>query len=298
VLSLLAAQPAPGLLISVAEHAGWLTPEAPRFAQVAFDGTAVPFALNQLQGGLFEAGANTFTCTPTTCDLRDPPAARSGFAAVLSGIENVVFVIGGQLTSNVPANDVWMFSLRFSSWSRLLVHAGSFGVVMAATYRPEDRSLYVIDEVKTGPDAATRLVRISVGTGDVTVLGSWDVDAKRDAIFVSNAPQGDLLVTASRSKKTRWKAFRVHLDGDNSPHVVVAHAGGRGAIALPPTLSDRGLTVPVFCPLPVASPQTHHDDGDDDGKDDGQVSCSGARNLFVPASRMHFEKHPEEGDAL
>jgi len=73
------------------------------------------------------------------------------------------------------------------------------------------------------------------------------------------------------------------------PFTVVGYAGGRGPVALDPTLTDRGLTVPMACP-PAGIVYSHSSDGCDD--DDGGRDCTGVRSAFVPASRVHPQPCP------
>ena len=210
-----------------------------------------------------------------------------------------MFVLGGQLaSSNQTADDVWFYSLRLETWLRMPVVAGSFGKVLAATYRPDDRGLYVLDAVAGGWGTTRRLVRVDVGTSKVEMLGAWPKKSSLDLLYLSNAPQGDLLVSASSAKEHRWTALRVRVGASGARRRSSRQVTARVSLTLVPTLTDRGLTVPVKCDPPEAAHgagshgEGHHDDDGDD------AVCVGVRNLFVPASDHHDAPQPSDGDDL
>jgi hypothetical protein len=280
-----------GVDLPAAESSAWLTPEAPRLARISSDGTSVTFALAQAGAFLVPVGtANGFL---------DPPAPRSGFSAVLSGSDNAVYVVGGKLASTAPAGDVWRFGLAEHRWIQLPLPSDAFGNVLAATYRPDDRSLYLLDVVPDGKHDVARLLRIDVGTSIRTVLGSWRRHADR-TVFLGNASRGDLLVASSSATHERWRALRLSLGKDGHSLVTLAEAHGRGVIALRPTLTDRGLTVPVDCSSLKPKHSEGDDEDDDDDDDEGAKAppCTGIRSVFVRAGRLAFEPDHDIGDLL
>jgi hypothetical protein len=277
-----------GVSLPAAESSAWLTREAPRLAGISADGTSVTFALAQQGAFLVRAG--------TANDFLDPPAPRSGFAAVLSGSDAAVYVIGGQLASSAPAGDVWRFGIAEHRWAKLPLADGVFGTVVTATYRPDDRSLYLVDEIPDGKHTKARLLRIDVGTSAVSVLGSWKRHAER-TVFLGNASRGDLLLASSSPAHEHWRALRVSLGRDGHSLLTLAEARGRGTIALRPTLTDRGLTVPVDCSSLKQSEGEDDDDGDDD-ESSTTPTCTGIRNVFVRAGRLHLKPEHDIEDVL
>jgi hypothetical protein len=57
-------------------------------------------------------------------------------------------------------------------------------------------------------------------------------------------------------------------------------------IALRPTLTERGFTVPIACSAPSTHPGHEEADDEDDGDDGAGSTCVGVRNVFVPASKL------------
>ena len=131
------------------------------------------------------------------------PPARQQFGLVLSATRRSVFVIGGlDASTNKLMKDVWRYDHQLRRWSKLPVEIEPERV-MAATYRAQDRCLYVIDRHRKGWCPRARLLRIHTDTGATKVLGRWPKAPLVDRVFLSNGPDGELIIVGSSSWRHR-----------------------------------------------------------------------------------------------
>ncbi len=230
-------------LIQSSEPAGALRGSS-LLASLSADGATV-FAAAELRGG-------------QALSLRDPAAmelralrttpAREGHGAVLSANQRTLFVVGGRERSGSGP----------SRWtSTVLIHDLLGGVserelsgaqprtVLAATYRAEDRALYLLDE-RGGFFKTRRLLRIDTRTWRSEALGEWPKLGLFDHLWLGSAEGGLLLVTASSERRGQ------HLVAALVPEAqglrVEWTQAGRGALEHAASYSarpGRGLTLPV-----------------------------------------------------
>jgi hypothetical protein len=257
----------------VAEAGSWLDEAAPRLVSVTSDGTAVHAAIGFADGALFQvASASSIrqggdlphVSVATTAGGVAPPS-RSGFGVVLSGYEGAVFVVGGTLSSGSPAGDAWWFDLQSGQWFQLGLSGTLPGTVLGATYRAADRSLYVVDVVPVdthahgplaglvgviegllGQDRAhvARLLRISLDDMSSTVLQQTYRHPAMDSAWISVGPSGELVVVASSAQARRYTGMVLQVNDDGSI-ARLASIRGSGVVALEPSLTANGLTVPI-----------------------------------------------------
>jgi hypothetical protein len=177
------------------------------------------------------------------------PAPRTEFGAVLSSTEQAVFIVGGVDGAGVPLGDAWLFGVRAARWVRLPMLDPAPGRVLAATYRPNDRSLYLIERVEPqgpwGHDKRARLVRIDLRTRASSTLGEYKRKKDYDRIYLSNGPSGELVVLGSSESKKRYTGVRMSI-GAHGGLSVVGALKGQGVVARRPTLTERGLTLPLL----------------------------------------------------
>jgi hypothetical protein len=62
-------------------------------------------------------------------------------------------------------------------------------------------------------------------------------------VFLSNAPRGELLVVGSSSQNKHYRGVLVRIAGASLS--VQRAIKGKGIVLLSPTLTDKGLTVPI-----------------------------------------------------
>lgn len=136
-------------------------------------------------------------------------------------------MVGGRLTTNALAEDLWQYNPANGLWIRLPVLGPKPQTVLASTYRPSDRSLFVVDEVKTRFTRAARILQIDLTTHQSRVLGAWPRHAFIDAVFVSVGPDGEIVLAGSSSSMNRYLGIvlRTDLRGLLIPKGGVARGG-------------------------------------------------------------------------
>ncbi len=257
--------------VAEAEPHGWAVAEPVELVSLNASGTEVQSAIGRVGNTLtdhlaeFERGGEVTALadgsTIASSATASPTVGRTFFGAVLSSSARVVFVVGGTRDDDqTQPGSILRFSLRDRSWMELAVRGpGQPGNVLAATYRPQDRSLYVVDEVRFGPVKFARLLRIDTGDYMSAVMGLWPRHPLRDRVFITNTDDGNLLIMGAGSKK--YAAVVVEPRANNTLRVVSAILGS-GRVAADPHLTRHGLTVPLEDPM------------------------TGIRNNFVPADEI------------
>ncbi len=189
------------------------------------------------------------TTTSTT-----EPILNHQEAMLLSGSQGYVFVVGGTINGNAngASNDsAWMRKVNpggiAGPWARIVVPmAERPGKILAATYRMDDRSVYLLDK-KNG---TIRLRRwepfVRRPDGDVIrVLASWPSSWNAyDRFWLSPGAEGDLLVTATRTQGGGpLQSSFVHLDVAKNGQLYNLSAAHRAKKTLTkPALTSRGVT--------------------------------------------------------
>lgn len=120
------------------------------------------------------------------CDLLSPcpaelAAPREDAGVVLSAWENAIYWIGGRDGDGLH-HDLLRFDVATGQFRRLDLTGATPQRVLAATYRPDDRALYVVDRVGPFPWLElARLLRIDPVTGHSEQLGAWPRSPVRDS---------------------------------------------------------------------------------------------------------------------
>lgn len=172
-------------------------------------------------------------------------ATRTGVGVVLSATERAVFWVGGVTPQGELPGDLHRLDVTSGHVVRREVYGVAPRRVLAATYRFQDRSLYVVDEVRVGKIVKlARILRIDPATGVGELVGSWVRSPHVDQVFLSAAAGGDLVLAGSSTSKVRFRAVQLQVD-DGSVHVRRA-AKGKAVLAFAPSLTGRGLTLPLW----------------------------------------------------
>lgn len=136
---------------------------------------------------------------PNPLALRSPSSTEG--RAVLSAREEKLYIIRGDARTRRGA--VWVHDVVHGT--DVQVRDARLGRVLAATYRPLDRSLYVLDEVALGHRGRARrarLVRIDAA-GAVTKVQSWPRLSYNTQFELAADTAGSLWVLA-------WERRRAH----------------------------------------------------------------------------------------
>ncbi|MBC8067081.1 MAG: trypsin-like serine protease [Deltaproteobacteria bacterium] len=214
---------------------------SPAMVALSLDGLEVPAVLGMESGRMIDFGGSA---SP------DPDMlGRVGFGAALSATESTLFVIGGaDVQSQSLVGDVLRYDIPSATWSRLALSGERPAGVRAATYRAADAALYVVDRVGGGRGVPlqARLIRIDVSTGVSTLLGQWAPARQWTRTFLANTTDGRLLL-ASSSPTGGYMAVAFDPTGDltqaSGPSFL--SVAGQGYVAVEPTLTDLGITVPI-----------------------------------------------------
>lgn len=237
--------------LTVEESGAFRIPAGPRFAAIATDATGVPAAVSETSAGFVLANQRATGGLLRVAAETDPgvlgeeaPAPRSNFGAILSAAEGGVFVVGGVLLDGTNAEDIWHHNVKTSAWSKLSYVGPRPQSVLAATYRASDRSLFVLDENSVGHSAFARLLRIDLAKGQSAEVGRWPRRKFIDRVFMSIGPNDEMVILGSSTSKQRY--FGVVLSSKEAGAVPAGGVVGKGTLAFKPTLSRRGLTIPLF----------------------------------------------------
>jgi hypothetical protein len=211
---------------------------AANWARLSVDGTTIDGAFAVQDGVLSQ-----LPLAPATT-LR--PLPRGGFGAVLSNTLESAFVFGGQDIFAQPMEDMWQFDLRSGAWRPMRIDGPAPSRVLAATYRPKDSSLYILDahtEVFL-LDERVRLLRYEVSTGRSFVLEEWPLNLLVDAYSVTNTFDGGILLVGGST------VLGVHYGAAIDPGPGAQYSTRFdfirfGQLKGRPKLSEDGLMVPL-----------------------------------------------------
>jgi Galactose oxidase, central domain len=238
--------------LTVAERGGWTTlgslPLA--FATLSADATTVTSVLVAESRGV--------VTYPSEAAFGRAPAARSEFGAVLSTTESAIFVAGGKLASGELAGDLWRYDIARGTWAELFFTGPAPQKVLAATYLPETRSLWLVDQTEQNPVLA-RILRYDLQTQTMHQAGKWPRTLVIDRVELSGAPRGTLLLSGSSQQTQHVFGVVIQPKGDGAKGGDLEVIGAflrKGTLAVEPTLSDTVLTLPLTSSSPTGSENT------------------------------------------
>ncbi len=167
------------------------------------------------------------------------PAPRQNFIAVYSRSMRQLFLVGGaDASSHENLGDIWSTSTDWTQWNPVPLHGVTVGKVLAATYSPLDRQLWILDELSSGGRKQARLMRVVPGTGAVEVLGRWPRLGVFDKLWLVVDRNGTVLLAASSDKVN--KHVIIHIQNEASPPRVDRTYAANRALALPPLVDGLG----------------------------------------------------------
>ncbi len=170
------------------------------------------------------------------------PPALVDAGVVLSSRERSLFVVGGRASDGVASSSLWQYPLDSEAWHEAKLSGATPGAVLAAVFRSEDRSFYVIDEAKIGPLPLARLLRVSLDDLRVTVMGAWPRLRRFEQTYLSVAEDGELLLASTGGRGNHGRTWLAKL-AVGGRHVDLRWVRQeRGRLGATPVLSRRGLT--------------------------------------------------------
>lgn len=184
-------------------------------------------------------GPLTRVASASTMSTSAGPEPRTDPITVYSRSSRRLFLLGGRSsTSGELLPDVWWADVDSGDWERVQLKEFSLGSVIAATYSPRDRRLWILDEPGQGKNARARLSRLQPGTGVVEVLGEWSRTGKFDQHWLILDRDGRVLLAASSEKVNKHVVLR--LDAVGGALQVVNSFAGQHALALRPLVDAEG----------------------------------------------------------
>jgi hypothetical protein len=145
------------------------------------------------------------------------PAPRSGFASVYSRSLDRLFIAGGRDLAGALLHDLWT-GRPTGGFVRLPLEQ-SLGEVLAATYDPAGRRLYLVDRAlpkgakKMGKllPHSVRLLRVNPFDATVAVVATWPSLGLFDRYFLTADRDGGLLIAASSTLAHKHAIVRLAL---------------------------------------------------------------------------------------
>ncbi len=212
-------------------------PGNPATVAITSDGTALSHRL-YINRGRLTMGLRV----PTVAAFAEPPAARSGFAAVYARSQGRVYLIGGKASGPAAVEaPVLAANLTDGSWMRWPSGGYQPENVLSATYSIADDSLWVVEETAGAQKRWVRIVRIDAKNGSARVFGPWPRFGFSDRLWLSADVEGGILLTASSSKHSRHAILRLR----TLAHQIVAERvhPGQGALADAPVVDATGVRI-------------------------------------------------------
>ncbi len=221
--------------------------KAPSVLGLSADGTAVVERVYLAGGALFgqadlrRGGPSGQAPTPAAAvaaTTSNSPAARQDFRAVYSRSTRQLFVVGGaDPITGTLLGDIWLTNIDQVQWMRVPLNGYSVGKILAATYSPRDRQVWILDEITSGSRTLVRLTRVNPVSGQVEMLGTWPRLRIFDSHWLVIDRDGTVLLAASSQKVNKHVVIRI--DNATQPHVDNVYLG-QHALALAPLVDGEG----------------------------------------------------------
>jgi hypothetical protein len=168
------------------------------------------------------------------------PRERTDVRAVLSGVEEAVYMIGGRAPSGRASQAIWRYTLADRAWRIVAEHAAVVpsSQVLAVTYDQPSGKLYVLDvddELGPGKKARARLTSYDVRAGTAEQLATWPYAGLYAQLWLAATADGDLLLFTA--KEQMYKVWRLQPKPGS-----VKYAGnhtGAGTLLGQPTMGER-----------------------------------------------------------
>lgn len=134
------------------------------------------------------------------------PRDRTDVRAVLSGVEEAVYMVGGRAASGNASQALWRYTLADQAWRIVAEHAAVLpsSQVLAVTYDQPNGKLYVLDlDDEVQPKGKLRLARLTsydVRAGTAQQLATWPYLALFDQLWLSATDDGSLLLIAAKQQ--------------------------------------------------------------------------------------------------
>ncbi|MBK7584425.1 MAG: thrombospondin type 3 repeat-containing protein [Myxococcales bacterium] len=174
------------------------------------------------------------------------PRARSDVRAVLSGVEEAIYMVGGRTQSGLPSQAIWRYTIADRAWQIVAENSALVpsSRVLAVTYDEPNAKLYVLDlddEPHPGNKTTARFTSYDLRAGTAEQHATWPYTGSYEQLWLAATEDGDVLLFAAKQKT--YKVWRLR------PKVLsVKYAGnhtGVGTLLGQPVVGERDPVVAV-----------------------------------------------------
>lgn len=155
------------------------------------------------------------------------PPSRTNALPVYASVPQLVFVVGGQSTTQL--HDVWVRPL-WSQWKQI---ASSLGTPRAATYSFVDQRLWVLDQAAT----SLSVLRMDID-GNAETVAIWPLSAQYDKFWMAIDPDGRPLLIGSSSSTNMHRVVRFKIGATIGAEAIGATSPAQ---ARAPYVDTRGI---------------------------------------------------------
>jgi len=215
----------------------------PAMVAVSADGTSIARSLEISANGFVLSGVDgPPDGTGGQSNADQTVAPRSGFASIYVRSMGLVFLVGGQDPS-VPSSEGPVVAIDVATGDRMPQRLSGYtpGNVVAATYSVQDRSLWVIEEVrKNSQQLWVQMVRLAVPGGSAQVFGPWPRLKHHDKLWLATDLEGGIVLVASSQKLAQYSVQGVREQGGKLKSDWI-HRGNKATLGGGPILDSSGL---------------------------------------------------------
>ncbi len=184
--------------------------------------------------GVLKSNGTTETSAPGYV-----PTPRVEPLAAYSRSTRQLFVVGGRdPDTGSRLTDIARADVATGVWTRIVPKGVTLGQVLATTYSPRDRKLWILDTLGAGRGATARLIRLDPGTGRAQTLGEWPRSGKFDKHWLILDRDASVLLATSSDMVN--KHVVIHFDDTRPVPQADRTYAGQHALALPPVVDSEG----------------------------------------------------------
>ncbi|MBK7583306.1 MAG: hypothetical protein IPI67_24330, partial [Myxococcales bacterium] len=175
------------------------------------------------------------------------PRARTDVRAVLSGVEEAVYMVGGRSASGSASQAIWRYTIADRAWRIVAEHAAVVpsSQVLAVAYDQPNGKLYVLDlddeAHSNGKNLRARLTSYDVRAGTAKQLATWPYAGIYEQLWLSTTDDGSLLLFGA--KKQTYSVWRLQPKPDGIKYTGI-HVG-LGHLLGQPTMGEHDPVIAV-----------------------------------------------------
>jgi hypothetical protein len=175
------------------------------------------------------------------------PRARTDVRAVLSGVEEAVYMVGGRAMSGSASQAIWRYTIADRAWHIVAEHAtvAPSSQVLAVALDQANAKLYVLDvDDEPHPSGKLRTARLTsydVRAGTANQLAAWPYAGIYDQLWLSVTDDGSLLLYGA--KKQTYSVWRLQPKAAGIKYTGIHSSPGR--LLGQPTMGEHESVVAI-----------------------------------------------------